>query len=186
MPAPRQRRGRICGARTMQCPDGPRVQRARIERSCGLIRPPSRALPLDKVGGGLQRPEEMQSNGRRFRASARAAGRRRHVVLRLCAVACKRCIGCGEHPSQDVRRNWVGMGRGDSTPERRRRRCVSGGDCIIRWLTAVAVERWQIGRGGAAVCPLAQAVTLRLVQDALWRATGRYAGMFCIAHLNQL
>ena len=42
---------------------------------------------------------------------------------------------------------------GETPPARRRRRCGSGGDCTIRWLTAVAVERRQIGRGGAAVCP---------------------------------
>ena len=146
---------------------------AYLAEPCRWIRPGLRPGEMKVVGGGFGLLLGLRGDGVMS-------------CLRQRAVACKRCIGCGEHPSQDVRRNWVGMGRGDSTPERRRRRCVSGGDCIIRWLTAVAVERWQIGRGGAAVCPLAQAVTLRLVKDALWRATGRYAGMFCIAHLNQL
>ena len=71
---------------------------------------PRRALPLDKAGG--LRPGEMKVVGGGFGI---LLGLRGDGAMSCYGSAPWQRIGCGKHPSHEIRRHWVGMGRGDST-----------------------------------------------------------------------
>ena len=72
---------------------------AYLAEPCRWIRPGLRPGEMKVVGGGFGLLLGLRGDG----------------AMSCYGSAPWQRIGCGEHPSHEIRRHWVGMGRGDST-----------------------------------------------------------------------